>query len=403
MNHFLQMAKSIKQTILIICEGESTEPRFFDSIRDEILNGVYNIGDVEIKISPEPKVDESEEDVEEVEVITEHKAVRPKRQVKIASVGVEPEQEKIPLPLKWVLEGQQELRDGTYNEVWTVFDHDNHPARKEAFEAAALEINGSKVNIAFTSISFEYYLLLHFERLYKTFKTSECRDKNNPKKSKRKKTILCGTNKHVDDCHGEHCIGGHARINNYWTDSKDENSTFLLVQDKLEIGFENAAWLRYISDLNESEHQEYDRNPYLTTDSIVKRLTGNDHRSWHWLSLDAEYKFEDKSVFIDSNKNLTITNLHQTKTLLIKSNSIFGISSDNTREAFGGQLLISPQTTEIIDISALNSSWYLFQHENHSLMFSFNNEKISSIIDRLLSLSHKELSELYNILNSRLK
>ncbi|TCO07003.1 RloB family protein [Natronoflexus pectinivorans] len=399
------MAKSIKQTILIICEGESTEPRFFDSIRDEILNGVYNIGDVEIKISPEPKVDESEEEgVEEVEVITEHKAVRPKRQVKIASVGVEPEQEKIPLPLKWVLEGQQELRDGTYNEVWTVFDHDNHPARKEAFEAAAIEINGSKVNIAFTSISFEYYLLLHFERLYKPFKTSECRDKNNPKKSKRKKSILCGTNKHIDDCHGEHCIGGHARINNYWTDSKDKISKYLLVKDKLEIGFEIAAWLRYISSLKESELQEYDRNPYLTTDRIVKRLTGNDHRSWQWLSLDFEYKFEDLGILIDSNKRLAITNLHHSKSLLLKRNSIIKISSDNTRRAFGNQSLMSPQTTEFIDISAFPAEWYLFQHENYNLMFSFNDyAKISSIINKLFSLSHKELSELYNILKSQLK
>lgn len=396
------MAKTTKHTILIICEGESTEPRFFYSIRDEILKGIYNIGDVEITIIPEPKIDETEE---EAEIVTEHKAVRAKRQVKKASVGSEPEseQDKIPLPLKWVLEGQQELKDGTYNEVWTVFDHDNHPARKAAFETAAIEINGSKVNIAFTSISFEYYLLLNFERLYKTFKTSECRDKNNPVRAKRKKPIYCGTNNHIDDCHGAQCIGGYARSKNYWTDSKDENSTYLLIKDNLEIGFENAAWLRFTSDLHESDKQIYDRNPYITTDDIVKRLTGNDHKTWLWLSLELEYKIEDIGIFISSEKKIVIRNTTHSKSILVRKNSVFKISPDNNREAFGTQFLISPQSTEFIDISAHNASWYIFQYEHYSFMFSFNNDtKILSIIDNLLSLSHKELNELYNILKSQI-
>jgi hypothetical protein len=388
-----------KHTILIICEGENTETLFFNSIRDAIKDHVYNIGEVEINIKPEPIIDENDTEEE----ANPHKSKRKVRHTKPASFGIEPVEIRAPLPLKWILEAQKELEDGTCNEAWTVFDHDNHPARKEAFEAADKDINGTKVNIAFTSISFEYYLLLHFEQLYKQFKTSECRDKNNVIAAKRKKPIVCGTNKHTDDCHGEYCIGGYARIKNYWTDSKDDNSTFLLIKDNLEIGFENAAWLRFTSDLHESDKQIYDRNPYITTDNIVKRLTGNDHRTWSWLSLDLEYKIGNIDISISSDKKIVIRNTTKSESILVRRNSVSKISSDNIREAFGTQFLISPQSTEFIDVSAHNASWYIFQHDYYSFMFSFNNNtKILSIIDKLLSLSHKELNELYNILKSQI-
>ena len=53
------MMKESKHTILIICEGESTEPLFFNSIKDEILSGTYDINAV-INIRPEPREEDSE-------------------------------------------------------------------------------------------------------------------------------------------------------------------------------------------------------------------------------------------------------------------------------------------------------------------------------------------------------
>lgn len=51
------MAKT-NYTILLICEGENTEPLIFNSIRDRIYGGEYDI-DAKIKIVPEPKVEEN--------------------------------------------------------------------------------------------------------------------------------------------------------------------------------------------------------------------------------------------------------------------------------------------------------------------------------------------------------
>ena len=66
-----------------------------------------------------------------------------------------------------------------YDEVWVFFDKDGHPKAKEAFEMARItEIDGKKINIAFSSRCFEYYLLLHFEPLYRAFEKSECNGKN---------------------------------------------------------------------------------------------------------------------------------------------------------------------------------------------------------------------------------
>lgn len=160
-----------KLTILIICEGENTEPLFFNSIRDRIKDGKIDMGDIEITLRPEPKIDDTE-----VEEANEHRAYkRKKRETK--KVQDEPRPVSGIPPLKWVEEGHRELKDGTFNEVWAVFDKDQHPKAKEAFKLAEKDVDGKYVNIAFSSVCFEYYLLLHFEKIYYDFEKSECHEK----------------------------------------------------------------------------------------------------------------------------------------------------------------------------------------------------------------------------------
>ena len=44
-----------------------------------------------------------------------------------------------------------------YDEVWVFIDKDGHPKAKEAIEMARItEIDGKKINIAFSSRCFEY-------------------------------------------------------------------------------------------------------------------------------------------------------------------------------------------------------------------------------------------------------
>lgn len=355
------MAKKTKYTILIICEGDKTEPLFFGVIRDEVKNGYYGIGEVEITIRPEPNVEETN-----IVQTSPYKPKRKKLQLRRTTVGDEPETIKGIPPLKWVEEGKRELEDGTFNEVWAVFDHDNHPARKKAFEAAEEEINGQKVKIAFSSISFEYYVLLHFERLFRKFQKSECRDK--------KKPIICNSGIHKDDCFGKVCIGGYARKNNYWVDSKMNTSIFPLVKDKLEIGFENSAWLRYFSDKNEPDLPVYDRNPYITTDFLIKRLVGKDDITWVWISSGKEYIFKKIKICIHENQQVELFNSDSTA-IIIPENSIWKASpTTNTRLNFGMRLFLEPNVTQVIDLSNCNSDqydWFIFKYGNFRIMFDF--------------------------------
>jgi hypothetical protein len=180
-------------------------------------------------------------------------------------------------PLNWVKSGIEQLH--VYNEVWTIFDKDGHPKTAEAFEMAEnTEVEGKKLRIAFSSRCFEYYLLLHFELIYKAFEKSECNGKEYYGDGRKSKTVSyhCMTPRAIEGkaCQGDKCINGYARLKRYWKDSKGSNSTFALVADKLWIGICNAHTIRWQSNLSTPETPIYERNPYVDTDKLTCRLMG---------------------------------------------------------------------------------------------------------------------------------
>jgi hypothetical protein len=394
---------STKYSILIIVEGSNTESFFFNSIRDEIISGIVDIGTKAIFIRPEPKIDEPKELSE-----SPHKLTRKSRTVRPASSGEEPTEIKGIPPLKWVLEGQKELESGAYNEVWTVFDHDHHPARKEAFEEARKEVNGKQVQIAFSSIAFEYYLLLHFERLYREFNKSECRDG---------KVILnCFSGVHPNDCYGDSCVGGYARSKGFWKSSKGKSSMYPLIKKYLEIGFENSAWLRYQSENCEEFIPVYDRNPYINVDNLVKRLTGVEY-IWTWVGLDSIVTLGKISILISREMKITLRNIG-TKAILIPKDSFCKISMDGTkRVAFGTKKIIYPENSSGLDsewVSDLENAsidrdnWYIFSLDKFKAMFDFKpaltckKKPLKNLIKRLNDLSYKDLINLISIIKSTL-
>lgn len=395
------MANS-KYSILIIVEGSNTEYLFFDSIRDEIISGIINIGTKAIFIKPVPKTDESEELTE-----SPHKLTRKARTVRLASIGEEPTEIKGVPPLKWVLEGQKELESGAYNEVWTVFDHDHHPARKEAFEAARKEINGNHVQIAFSSIAFEYYLLLHFKRIYQEFNKSECREG---------KVILdCFSGVHPNDCLGELCVGGFARRNGYWKSSKEKSSMYPLIKKYLEIGYENSAWLRYQSENVEKLVPIYNRNPFVDVDNLVKRLTGVEF-IWTWVGLDSTVALGDISILISREMHITLRNIG-TKAILIPKASFCKISMSGTKRiVFGERKIIYPNNSSgfdkewVLDLGDNSKDpdiWYIFSFDKHKVMFDFKpallaKKPLKNIINRLNELSYKDLMDLISLIKTSL-
>ncbi|MDN3655412.1 RloB family protein [Ferruginibacter paludis] len=352
------MKRNPNKTLLIICEGVNTEPLFFNSILEEIKIGTYAIDPIEITIKPEPRI---------VEIVETKKyesfKIERKKQVLRKAISVEPFEPKGPPPLKWVLNGQDELKDGTYNEVWVVFDHDNHPARKEAFEKAGEEIGGRKVNIAFSSMAFEYYLLLNFEQIYFPFNRTECRTTG-----KNKKSIECGSNQNSLDCQGKECINGYASSKGYWNNSKGVTSLFPLIKTRLQTGFENSVWLRAQSNVRETGIEIYNRNPYVNSDELIKRLTGN---SWTWLNIGESYNFRQIEISLDAAQMKLVNNSNVTE--IIPAAAFTKVYSNGKRKTFGDRMLLYPGDTFVIDLLTEKSYEHLysiFYFENKNLMFS---------------------------------
>ena len=385
-----------RYSILIICEGENTEPLFFNSIRDEILKRTYEV-DATIDIIKEPNVNQ-ENDSEELAFHSPHKKKRKPKELRKAIVDEPPEEIKGPPPLKWVLRGQKALQDGSHDEVWTVFDHDNHPKRKGAFEAGDQVINGKNVKIAFSSRSFEYYILLHFERIYKAFQKTECKEN--------KISIKCGTSQHANDCHGKECINGYARVKGYWDESKSKKSIFHLVKDRLEIGFENSAWIRFYSDLYEKDIPVYDRNPYINTDKLVKKLTGYEGHQWEWISTSKS--INGIVVSITDNFHLKIQNATE-KVVIIPPDSFFRINDSNSKKTFFGvKKILSPSDSYLTKIERNKNhvnEYFGFNYKKITILFDYSKHtsKPKALIKQLITLSHKELTNLLDIIKLNIK
>lgn len=393
------MMKESKHSILIICEGESTEPIFFNSIRDEILKGTYDLNAV-ITIRPEPRIEDTDYSED-----SPHKIERPKRESKKARFLEEPEVITGVPPAKWVKEGIRELENQSYDEVWAVFDHDNHPARKEAFELSETKIDGKKVEIAFSSRSFEYYILLHFERIFKSFTETKCSQTFNESGRRRRIYVNCGTNKHPEDCHGERCILGYARTQNYWI-TEDNRSLFPIIKDRLDLGFINSAWIRFKYQSNEDKVPIYDRNPYITTDILIKRLVGKEDFEWVWTS--NEYNLNGIYVQVQDGLNGRIKNNRRTSILLLEDS--FRTIDDMGRVILplGKRIVLEPNgeyTFEIDQSNISDSKVFAFYYERCTVLFDFSksNTSLENLAKDLMNLSHKDLLELNEILRMSLR
>ena len=263
--------------IRIVCEGNKTEPLFFTSLCDLYC---HENSVLDVRTIPQPHIPLDEERG------TSFRGGYKGKKRKIKTTGNETfEEERITgaPPLKWVQYARQILSEGV-DESWAVYDKDEHPKHAEAWEEANKEIDGKKVNIAFSSRSFEYYLLLHFEYLYYCFEETECGERIKGNKHR----FECGTEKNPDkDCTGKICINGYARKHGYWKETKSSISTFPLVPDKLIKGLVNAHRLRIESNARTNE-PIYNRNPYTNVDLLVGRLIGKET-----ISYDSPYQYKE--------------------------------------------------------------------------------------------------------------
>jgi len=183
--------------ILIICEGETEEQYFKGILQDADL----------------------------------------KKQLSAIRVSVITGKDSSPLKLvkEAIKKRAAEKKEGNpFKHVWVIFDHDHHPNRKEAWEAA----KKNQIQIGFSSIAFEQWFLLHFSKSAKAFATPNQLQKE--------------------------------LLKFYPTYQKGQANDFAFLKNNLVKAFTNANWLRTIK-LQENS-LVYDQNPWTDVDILVEKL-----------------------------------------------------------------------------------------------------------------------------------
>lgn len=162
---------NISKRILILCEDKKSSKLYFDSFKkDEKLK--RNLASVSIEV------------------------IHPKDHSPVGLVKAAKEKKK------------KAKRDrNPYDEIWVVLDKDYHANIGHAYNMA----HDNGINMALSSICFEYWVLLHFERTNKAFR--KCDD-----------VISYIRRKHFPDY------------------LKSENS-YADLRDKIEIAIKNGKWI----------------------------------------------------------------------------------------------------------------------------------------------------------------
>jgi hypothetical protein len=308
----MRTPKKLSHTLLLICEGENTEPEYFQKLADiAMANETYS----HVEIYPRPK--------EEKQKTAKKSTRRPIRQFNEGNKSVpdrlveQADEEELPFstvhkgvetwatPVRYIKEARDRIKTGEYDEIWAIFDKDGHAKHKQAFKLAALPILDKVVNIAFSSISFEHWILLHFEKSSYPFIKSECKDKDT-------KSIECGSGVHTDDCGGSKCVAGvlvqKGCLPSY--NKTADSGLFAQISGKTELAIENAAWLRMVQTDRLATNPIWEINPITTIDVLVKKLLNIDKRIT-WMNLGVPMYVKQLECVIrnvDNNFIISITN-----------------------------------------------------------------------------------------------
>jgi len=322
-----------KKGILIVCEGTNTEPDYFNFLANKfskpenIWDFVYVFDNKSLPndISIPEKTELGSRKKRKLKF--ENPNTRKKTDKNLIeeffiekygeSEGIEKYEDIKAMPLRFVAIAQEfEKELNGYEELWTVYDKNGHSSHEEAVKKAKELTNGKIVNIGISNRSFEQWILLHFERTNKDFENTQCGENIKDKKGKKKKIIFeCGKNTHLKDCIGQKCLVGNIRVNtllkNYAKSSnqKEFAEMMKILMNKIEIAFENAAWLRYKmqQELSLNDNKIFEINPYTDVDILVKKLLGF-NKEFHWTDFNIKTNFSkvDLTIFRINSKQIRI-------------------------------------------------------------------------------------------------
>lgn len=289
--------RSFKNNLVIVCEGTDTEYLYFSELADDVRHNLpERFGRIKVVPTPEEKA------------ASDERRRAYKRRMRPGTVPlmlyyVKEDMSKAEYdknrsqPARYVREAQLFMMEDGYSEAWVIFDKDIHPGHKRAWELAQ---SGPTVSIAFSSYSFEEWLLCHFEKNGHAYHRSLCKRKN------------CGIN--GAGCNGRDCLIGRLRGKGYIPNfvKSQANLYSELLSARLEKAFVNAAWLRTVS----SAPIIYDKNPYTDVDKLVLHLL-DIHTRFNWVKIGGIFKFEGCNFIVNIDQDELVIAYDGTKPVIV--------------------------------------------------------------------------------------
>jgi hypothetical protein len=204
--------RQLKPSIYIVCEGTNTEPNYFNAIDQEL-----DVSEKSYSITVYPRKEDKD-----------NASKKEGESIKTDAVN-----------LVQIAQREREIKN--YDEVWVVFDKDGYTKHKEAF----LYAKKHGVNLAFSSIAFEHWILLHYEQNRTAFPKSQ---------------------NVIDYLEQAGYFTGYSK--------KADISIYPTLKDRTKTAIENAAWLRreMANNLADCDDKIYELNPYTTVDELVMKL-----------------------------------------------------------------------------------------------------------------------------------
>lgn len=344
-------------SLYIVSEGEKSETSFYTDFQQKLVEiGLSRFTLVEVHKLPMPK--DQADQLPDAELRAEGG-----RQLHGVIPALPSDNYQ---PLNWIKIACSKL--GAYDEAWALFDNDHRNvngkphidnAIAEYHNLIAAAPSSLHLNVAYSSLSFEYYLLLHFEPLYHSFDKTECYwIENNDHKYRNCCSQDAGNPPKEGACDGQLenacCINGYARLRNYWDKSKKEG--VLTKIPNIYLGVIHACRIRWQAIQTQRGTTLGDMNPYLNTYQFTLRM------------MDLPLLEYDRDIII-SNKNGNIilrlegSNVHifnqSNKSLLLSEQYLLVFSADTT-DLLGltqvgnlAKCYIPSQQDDHIDISSL--------------------------------------------------
>jgi hypothetical protein len=243
--------------------------------------------------------------------------------------------------------------------AWIVFDRDGHALLTQTFTNSAL----AGIKIAFSSRSFEEWVLMHFEKNNAIFLDSECKNATG-------KAINCGSIR-VPNCSPNNCISGHIRRQNYLGDYSKKRTfdLYSAIKQRTEIAMVNSAWLRFQvgASINAPQPVLHTLNPYTDVDQLLFNFT------------EEELKIEWGNSNTDIQLNKWVVNAQ-----LVNGNIIVKISHTKPNAQLINDLLSSFQTSNDdlnnIQCTELNRSYLIDSNGSDDVVLRINDVIVFTLI-----------------------